>query len=338
VCLSGAGTEALEVIPCTAIAPIPAAVLRADDIGKEVRLFRLVPPHSANHGGVLFIDLRGPLRPSPKWWPTPTPPCFKDAEKLRSEWGGAHRRQGCANVPPAPEKSRPAERAAIESLHQRNRSARARRRAADARVRRAGISGGHPAEIPLFSILRRERLHRKHHDARRCHRFHPAAHEGGKASSNFQTPILTRVLARRARARLSCAVAASFGERKFYALPQAPQQFQAADHDFRLRPVISRSLLASATRMRRRRSLARRILPTRSGKMSFCHPSRTYSTRSEPGDDARACFEEFSGRASRWTQKVSADPLSRGDAPNTAPTSRICATRWSFADCERGIQ
>ena len=59
-------------------------VLRADDIGKEVRLSGWCH-RIRDHGGVLFIDLRDHYGIT-QVVADPDSPCFKDAEKLRSEW------------------------------------------------------------------------------------------------------------------------------------------------------------------------------------------------------------------------------------------------------------
>src|SRR5438876_1492969 len=80
-------------------------VLRADDIGKEVRLSGWCH-RIRDHGGVLFIDLRDHYGIT-QVVADPDSPCFKDAEKLRSEWvvridGKVRKRPGGTENPDLP--------------------------------------------------------------------------------------------------------------------------------------------------------------------------------------------------------------------------------------------
>src|SRR4029450_5469967 len=80
---------------------------------------------------------------------------------------------------------------------------------ADAGLRRTGIPGRHPAEVPLPRSAPRAAA-TKHHDARRGDRFHPPANEGA-GLLRIPDADPDRILAR-GRARLSRAVAAASGQ------------------------------------------------------------------------------------------------------------------------------
>ncbi len=117
-----------------------------------------------DHGGVLFIDLRDHYGLT-QVVADPDSPAFKEAEKLRAGMGGADRRQG-AQAPGRHRESPTCRPAQVEVYITRDRGAGPGRRTADAGVRRPGISGRHPAEVPLPRSAPRAAA-RQHHDARR---------------------------------------------------------------------------------------------------------------------------------------------------------------------------
>ena len=153
--------------------------LRESDIGQDVRLSGWCH-RIRDHGGVLFIDLRDHYGIT-QVVADPDSPAFKDAEKLRSEW--VVRIDGKVRKRPAGTENPDLPTGAGRGLYPRDRGARPGRRTADAGVRRAGISGRHPAEIPLPRSAPREAA-QQHHAARRVIDFDPPPHEGAAASSN----------------------------------------------------------------------------------------------------------------------------------------------------------
>src|SRR5262249_35382522 len=191
--------------------------LRAEDIGKEVRLSGWCH-RIRDHGGVLFIDLRDHYGIT-QVVADPDSPAFKTAETLRSEWvvridGKVRRRPAGTENPELP-------RGAVE-------------------VYINGIEVLGPAgELPMpvfgeqeypedirlkyrFLDLRRERPHRNIMlrgaviDSIRRRMKEQGFFE-------FQTPILTASSPEGARVYL---VPSRLHPGKFYALPQAPQQFK----------------------------------------------------------------------------------------------------------------
>ena len=147
--------------------------LREADIGQEVRLSGWCH-RIRDHGGVLFIDLRDHYGLT-QVVADPDSPAFKVAETLRAEWvvriDGKVRRR-----PDGHRESGPADRRG-RGLYPRDRGARPGRRIADAGVRRSGVSGGDPAQVPLPRSAPREAAP-EHHDARAGDQFDPPAHEG----------------------------------------------------------------------------------------------------------------------------------------------------------------
>jgi len=191
--------------------------LRAEHIGSTVRLSGWCH-RIRDHGGVLFIDLRDHYGVT-QIVADPDSPAFKTAEKLRSEWvvrvdGLARRRPDNTENPDLPT-------GAVEVF------------ASDIEV--LGPAGElplpvfgdqeYPEEIRLkyrFLDLRRERLHGN------------IVKRGAIIDSlrrrmkeqgffEFQTPILTASSPEGARDFL---VPSRIHPGKFYALPQAPQQFK----------------------------------------------------------------------------------------------------------------
>jgi aspartyl-tRNA synthetase len=191
--------------------------LRASDIGAEVRLSGWCH-RIRDHGGVLFIDLRDHYGIT-QVVADPDSPAFKLAEMLRAEWvvrvdGRVRRRPGGTENPDLPTGDVEVFIREIEILG------------------RAGelpmpVFGEHdyPEEIRLkyrFLDLRRDHLHANMMkrgaiiDSLRRRMKEQGFFE-------FQTPILTASSPEGARDYL---VPARLHPGKFYALPQAPQQFK----------------------------------------------------------------------------------------------------------------
>ncbi len=136
--------------------------LRDSDIGSEVRLSGWCH-RIRDHGGVLFIDLRDHYGLT-QVVADPDSPAFKVAETLRAEWvvrvdGKVRRRPGGTENPELPTGAVEVYVSEIEVLGPR-------RRAADAGVRRPGISRRHPPEIPFPRSAPRAAAS-QHHAARR---------------------------------------------------------------------------------------------------------------------------------------------------------------------------
>jgi len=192
-------------------------VLRADDIGKEVRLSGWCH-RIRDHGGVLFIDLRDHYGIT-QVVADPDSPCFKDAEKLRSEWvvridGKVRRRPAGTENPELPTGAIEVYISEIEVLGP----------AGELPMPVFGEQE-YPEDIRLkyrFLDLRRERPHRNIMmrgaviDSIRRRMKEQGFFE-------FQTPILTASSPEGARDYL---VPSRLHPGKFYALPQAPQQFK----------------------------------------------------------------------------------------------------------------
>ena len=192
-------------------------ILRESDIGKEVRLSGWCH-RIRDHGGLLFIDLRDHYGIT-QVVADPDSPSFKEAEKLRSEW--VVRIDGKVRKRPAGTENPDLPTGAIEIYINE--------------IEVLGAAGElpmpvfgdqeYPEDIRLkyrFLDLRRERLHRN------------IMMRGAVINSirrrmkeqgffEFQTPILTASSPEGARDYL---VPSRLHPGKFYALPQAPQQFK----------------------------------------------------------------------------------------------------------------
>src|ERR1700759_3537634 len=191
--------------------------LRASDIGQSVRLSGWCH-RIRDHGGVLFIDLRDHYGLT-QCVADPDSPAFKVAEKLRSEWvvridGKVRRRpEGTDNLDLATglielyvteiEVLGPAAELPMPVFGEQE----------------------YPGDILLkyrFLDLRRERLHRNIIlRGQVIDSIRRRMKEGG--FFEFQTPILTASSPEGARDFL---VPSRLHPGKFYALPQAPQQFK----------------------------------------------------------------------------------------------------------------
>jgi aspartyl-tRNA synthetase len=191
--------------------------LRASDIGKEVRLSGWCH-RIRDHGGVLFIDLRDHYGLT-QVVADPDSPAFKVAETLRSEWvvridgKVRHRPEGTDN-PELPTGEVEVYIREIEVLG----------RAAELPLPVFGDQD-YPEEIRLkyrFLDLRREHLH---NNIMKRGAIIDSLRRRMKEQGffEFQTPILTASSPEGARDYL---VPSRLHPGKFYALPQAPQQFK----------------------------------------------------------------------------------------------------------------
>ena len=191
--------------------------LRDSHIGETVRLSGWVH-RMRDHGGVLFIDLRDHYGLT-QVVADPDSPAFKDAETLRAEWvirvdGKVRRRPGGTENPDLPTGAVEVYIATLEVLGP----------AAELPMPVFGDQE-YPEEIRLkyrFLDLRRERLHR---NIMKRGQIIDSIRRRMKEQGffEFQTPILTASSPEGARDFL---VPSRLHPGKFYALPQAPQQFK----------------------------------------------------------------------------------------------------------------
>src|ERR1700683_2945404 len=191
--------------------------LRASDIGKEVRLSGWCH-RIRDHGGVLFIDLRDHYGIT-QVVADPDSPAFKVAETLRSEWvvrvdGRVRRRPDGTDNADLPTGAVEVYVREIEVLGQ----------AGELPMPVFGDQE-YPEEIRLkyrFLDLRREKLHQ---NIMKRGKVVDSMRQRMKAQgfTEFQTPILTASSPEGARDFL---VPSRIHAGKFYALPQAPQQFK----------------------------------------------------------------------------------------------------------------
>jgi len=191
--------------------------LRESDIGKEVRLSGWCH-RIRDHGGVLFIDLRDHYGVTQVVC-DPDSKAFKLAETLRSEWviridGKARKRPDGTENPDLPTGQVEVYVSEIEVLGA----------AADLPMPVFG-EADYPEDIRLkyrFLDLRREKLH---NNIMLRGKVIDSIRKRMKESGffEFQTPILTASSPEGARDYL---VPSRVHPGKFYALPQAPQQFK----------------------------------------------------------------------------------------------------------------
>lgn len=191
--------------------------LREQHIGETVRLSGWCH-RIRDHGGLLFIDLRDHYGLT-QVVADPDSPAFKDAEKLRSEWvvridGKVRKRPDGTENPDLPTGMVEVFISEIEILGP----------AGDLPMPVFGDQE-YPEEIRLkyrFLDLRRERLHKNIMlRGQVIDSIRTRMKEGG--FFEFQTPILTASSPEGARDYL---VPSRIHPGKFYALPQAPQQFK----------------------------------------------------------------------------------------------------------------
>ncbi|HET8920292.1 MAG TPA: aspartate--tRNA ligase [Xanthobacteraceae bacterium] len=191
--------------------------LRESDIGAEVRLSGWCH-RIRDHGGVLFIDLRDHYGIT-QVVADPDSPAFKIAETLRSEWvvrvdGKVRRRPGGTENPDLPTGAVEVYIREIEVLGP----------AGELPMPVFGDQD-YPEDIRLkyrFLDLRREHLHK---NIMKRGEVIDSIRRRMKAQGffEFQTPILTASSPEGARDYL---VPSRLHPGKFYALPQAPQQFK----------------------------------------------------------------------------------------------------------------
>jgi aspartyl-tRNA synthetase len=191
--------------------------LRDSNIGETVRLSGWVH-RIRDHGGVLFIDLRDHYGLT-QVVADPDSPAFKDAEKLHAEWvvkvdGKVRRRPAGTENPDLPTGAVEVYIDSIEVLGP-----------ADELPMPVFGDQEYPEEIRLkyrFLDLRRERLHR---NIIKRGEIIDSIRRRMKSQGffEFQTPILTASSPEGARDFL---VPSRLHPGKFYALPQAPQQFK----------------------------------------------------------------------------------------------------------------
>jgi aspartyl-tRNA synthetase len=191
--------------------------LRADHIGSTARLSGWCH-RIRDHGGLLFIDLRDHYGLT-QIVADPDSPAFKTAEKLRAEWvvrvdGRIRRRPDGTENPDLPTGAVEVFATDIEVL-------------GPASELPMPVFGDqeYPEEIRLkyrFLDLRRERLHR---NVMKRGAIIDSLRRRMKSQGffEFQTPILTASSPEGARDFL---VPSRLHPGKFYALPQAPQQFK----------------------------------------------------------------------------------------------------------------
>jgi len=191
--------------------------LRESDIGQEVRLSGWVH-RVRDHGGVLFIDLRDHYGLS-QVVADPDSPAFKQVEKLRAEWvvridGKVRRRPDGTENADLPTGRVEVYIREVEVLGP-----------ADELPMPVFGDQEYPEEIRLkyrFLDLRRDRLHANiMKRGQIIDSIRRRMKEGG--FFEFQTPILTASSPEGARDFL---VPSRLHPGKFYALPQAPQQFK----------------------------------------------------------------------------------------------------------------
>jgi aspartyl-tRNA synthetase len=191
--------------------------LRESDVGKEVRLAGWCH-RIRDHGGLLFIDLRDHYGVT-QVVADPDSPAFKDAEKLRAEW--VVRIDGLVRNRPAGTENPDLPTGLVEVFIKEIEVLGA---AAELPVPVFGEQE-YPEELRLkyrFLDLRRERLHS---NIMKRGAIIDSLRRRMKEQGffEFQTPILTASSPEGARDYL---VPSRIHPGKFYALPQAPQQFK----------------------------------------------------------------------------------------------------------------
>jgi aspartyl-tRNA synthetase len=191
--------------------------LRANDIGTEARLAGWAH-RIRDHGGVMFIDLRDHYGLT-QIVVDPASPAFKDAEKVRSEWcigitGEVRRRPGGTENPSMPTGEIEIFVTSLEVL-------------GSSQELPLPVFGDqdYPEETRLkyrFLDLRRERLH-NNIMLRGAVIDEIRVQMKSAGFFEFQTPILTSSSPEGARDFL---VPSRLHPGRFYALPQAPQQYK----------------------------------------------------------------------------------------------------------------
>ncbi len=191
--------------------------LRKDDVGKTVRLSGWVH-RVRDHGGLLFIDLRDHYGLT-QVVADPQSPAFKDAEKVKPEWVVRIDGEVVARTPETVNPNLP-----TGGVEVRIKSIEVLSEAKELPLPVFG-EPDYPEETRLryrFLDLRRESLHAN--IMKRQAIIWSLRHRMREAGFfEFQTPILTASSPEGARDYL---VPSRVHPGKFYALPQAPQQFK----------------------------------------------------------------------------------------------------------------
>ena len=273
--------------------------LRSSDIGNEVRLSGWCH-RIRDHGGVLFIDLRDHYGLT-QVVADPDSPAFKIAETLRSEW--VVRVDGKVRLRPDGTENPELPTGAVEVY-----------------IREIEVLG-RAAELPMPVFGEHDypediRLRYRFLDLRREHLHNNIMKRGAVIDSlrrrmkeqgffEFQTPILTASSPEGARDYL---VPSRLHPGKFYALPQAPQQFKQLimisgfDRYFQIAPCF-RDEDARADRS--------------PGEFYQLDLEMSFVTQDDVFEAVepviRGVFEEFSG-GKPVTQKFPRIPYARGDA------------------------
>ena len=274
-----------------------------------------------DHGGLLFIDLRDHYGMTQCVVDPDSPALSRSGEAAF----GIRRSASTASVRKRPAGTENPEMPTglVEVYRPRDRGPGACRRSAAAGVRRPALSGGHAAPIPL-PRSRREKLHRNIMlrgqviDSLRRRMKEQGFFE-------FQTPILTASSPEGARDFL---VPSRIHPGKFYALPQAPQQYKQLlmmagfDRYFQIAPCF-RDEDPRADR-----------LPGEfyqlDIEMSFVEQEDVFDAM-EPV--IRGAFEEFARGKPVTPSPWPRIPYSPKRCANTVPTSLTCATRSSCRTC-----
>ena len=154
--------------PCIVIGPIPAAPSARSDVGETVRLSGWCH-RIRDHGGVLFIDLRDHYGVT-QCVADPDSPAFRLAETVRAEW--VVRIDGAVRKRPAGTENADLPTGAVEVFITDIEVLGPAAELPLPVVRRAGIPGRHPPQIPLPRPAPRAAAP-QHHEARRDHRLAP---------------------------------------------------------------------------------------------------------------------------------------------------------------------
>ena len=193
------------------------AALSLADVGETVRLAGWVH-RVRDHGGVLFIDLRDHYGIT-QVLADGESPAFAALEGVRAEW--VIRIDGVVKARDAGLVNPKLATGEIEVYVREVEVLGRGRGAAAAGVRRRRVSRGDAAQVPVPRPAARGAA-REHHAAEQGDR-HPRRRMHEQGFTEFQTPILTASSPEGARDFL---VPSRLHPGKFYALPQAPQQFK----------------------------------------------------------------------------------------------------------------
>jgi aspartyl-tRNA synthetase len=171
-----------------------------------------------DHGGVLFIDLRDHYGMT-QIVADPDSPAFKTAETVRGEW--VIRVDGEVKARTPEETVNPNLPTGAIEVFAREIEVLSKAELPLPVFGEPDLPGRHPPEVPLPRSAPRNAA-RQHHEAHGNH-LEDAPSMAGAGFTEFQTPILTASSPEGARDFL---VPSRIHPGKFYALPQAPQQYK----------------------------------------------------------------------------------------------------------------